>query len=426
MSKVNVSIVNSYTLKLEGDAKKGDLIDLREINKVDTSLILDKIKSNTDLVYLEELNKLKITLLNEHKLSLSEEKLKYETEITKLNLKLEQIETKLKQDLEIKYLNDINNLKALVEQTKTNKDLEYLTKLNHKDLEITNLNNRLNNEIDKIKLENEKNLLVLTEVHNEERRVFEEEISNLKRARTSLSVKNIGEDLETWCDNEYHNQAIAGLDNVSWEKDNEVVGGTKADFIYKVYADNTKSDGVLLTSAILEMKSEDPNSTNTQDINRILKKLDSDRNKKNIEYAILVSELGQTTSNTLLIKKVLEYEKMYIVRPEYFLTVLNIITSFGMKYKELLVQKELERIKFKDFEDILTEFETMKAEILTNSVKHINTQLETIIRQSDNIKSANEKILEAAELIINRHLKTVINKIEDFRINRVVNSIKEI
>lgn len=426
MSKVNVSIVNSYTLKLEGDAKKGDLIDLREINKVDTSLILDKIKSNTDLVYLEELNKLKITLLNEHKLSLSEEKLKYETEITKLNLKLEQIETKLKQDLEIKYLNDINNLKALVEQTKTNKDLEYLTKLNHKDLEITNLNNRLNNEVDKIKLENEKNLLVITEAHNEERRVFEEEISNLKRARTSLSVKNIGEDLETWCDNEYHNQAIAGLDNVSWEKDNEVVGGTKADFIYKVYADNTKSDGVLLTSAILEMKSEDPNSTNTQDINRILKKLDSDRNKKNIEYAILVSELGQTTSNTLLIKKVLEYEKMYIVRPEYFLTVLNIITSFGMKYKELLVQKELERIKFKDFEDILTEFETMKAEILTNSVKHINTQLETIIRQSDNIKSANEKILEAAELIINRHLKTVINKIEDFRINRVVNSIKEI
>ena len=127
--------------------------------------------------------------------------------------------------------------------------------------------------------------------------------------------------------------------------------------------------------------------------------------KKNIEYAILVSELGQTTSNTLLIKKVLEYEKMYIVRPEYFLTVLNIITSFGMKYKELLVKKELERIKFKDFEDILTEFETMKAEILTNSVKHINTQLETIIRQSDNIKSANEKILEAAELIINRHLK---------------------
>lgn len=426
MSKVNVSIVNSYTLKLEGDAKKGDLIDLREINKVDTSLILDKIKSNTDLVYLEELNKLKITLLNEHKLSLSEEKLKYETEITKLNLKLEQIETKLKQDLEIKYLNDINNLKALVEQTKTNKDLEYLTKLNHKDLEITNLNNRLNNEVDKIKLENEKNLLVITEAHNEERRVFEEEISNLKRARTSLSVKNIGEDLETWCDNEYHNQAIAGLDNVSWEKDNEVVGGTKADFIYKVYADNTKSDGVLLTSAILEMKSEDPNSTNTQDINRILKKLDSDRNKKNIEYAILVSELGQTTSNTLLIKKVLEYEKMYIVRPEYFLTVLNIITSFGMKYKELLVQKELERIKFKDFEDILTEFEAMKAEILTNSVKHINTQLETIIRQSDNIKSANEKILEAAELIINRHLKTVINKIEDFRINRVINKINEI
>ena len=66
-------------------------------------------------------------------------------------------------------------------------------------------------------------------------------------------------------------------------------------------------------------------------------KLDKDRIKKGCEYALLVSELEWNSDNDVPIKKVPEYEKMYVVRPQYFITFLSIVYSFGMKYKDLLV-----------------------------------------------------------------------------------------
>lgn len=121
------------------------------------------------------------------------------------------------------------------------------------------------------------------------------------------------------------------------------------------------------------------------------------------------------------------YRNYYTVRgKEIFLTLLNIVTAFGMSYKDLLMEKIEERIKFKDFEDILTEFEEMKNELLDNSVKHINTHVEEIIKQSENIKQANNKLLKSAELIFETHLNTVRNKLNDFRINKIVNKIKEL
>src|SRR5690554_7837099 len=131
----------------------------------------------------------------------------------------------------------------------------------------------------------------ISEKHKDELRTLEDELANLRRERSSLTVKRIGEDLETWCDNEFNNQALAGFNNVTWQKDNDVIKGTKADFIYKVYASEEKLENELLTSVILEMKSEDPLAPNKQPIDRMLKKLDNDRNNKEIEYAILVSEI---------------------------------------------------------------------------------------------------------------------------------------
>ena len=97
---------------------------------------------------------------------------------------------------------------------------------------------------------------------------LEEEISNLKRERSNLNVKAIGENLEKWCDNEFNATNLVANNNIVWMKDNEVVSGTKADFIYKVYADESHNENNILTSAILEMKSEDPQSTNRQ-VNKI-------------------------------------------------------------------------------------------------------------------------------------------------------------
>ena len=253
----------------------------------------------------------------------------------------------------------------------------------------------------------------------------ESQIEKLTYERASLNVKTQGENLEKWCDNEFNAHNLIQNNNIVWEKANEVIKGSKPDFIYKVYATEEKLESQLLASAVLEMKAEDPTSTNRQTNKSHLAKLDRDRNNRNLEYAILVSELEWDTSNDVPIKKVLEYEKMFIVRPQFFMTLLSIITAFGLKYKDILLAKEEEKLAFKDITDILEEFEQMKAEILDNSIRHINTQLEEIMNQSNNISKANDKIQKATKLILETHLQTVINKINNFNISSIVRKIEK-
>ena len=60
MSKVtDVLIIDANTLRLEVDAKKGDEIDLRMLNKVDTSNIVKEIELQRDSLYNQKLNELK-------------------------------------------------------------------------------------------------------------------------------------------------------------------------------------------------------------------------------------------------------------------------------------------------------------------------------------------------------------------------------
>lgn len=487
MANVKVSIVNNYTLKLEEDAKKNDLIDLRSIDSIDTSIIIEKIKSKQDQVYLEKLEDVKKQLSSQHQLEINEaifeyenkvtkleeqlkqkeesikqqltiihnnevnklnneitklqnlieknkqeqllttkeEVLKYENKITKLEEQLKQKEEIVKQQLTIQYNNEINNLKASIEKIKQENEIKYLQKINEMNTEKQKLESELQNFAKDLQLKLINQEKELKEHFEEIIRKQESQIEKLTYERASLNVKTQGENLEKWCDNEFNAHNLIQNNNIVWEKANEVIKGSKPDFIYKVYATEEKLESQLLASAVLEMKAEDPTSTNRQTNKSHLAKLDRDRNNRNLEYAILVSELEWDTSNDVPIKKVLEYEKMFIVRPQFFMTLLSIITAFGLKYKDILLAKEEEKLAFKDITDILEEFEQMKAEILDNSIRHINTQLEEIMNQSNNISKANDKIQKATKLILETHLQTVINKINNFNISSIVRKIEK-
>ena len=95
------------------------------------------------------------------------------------------------------------------------------------------------------------------------------------------------------------------------------------------------------------MKNENPESKTKKKNADYYKKLDSDRTKKNCEYALLVSELEMDKFNDAPIVKVTDYPKMYMVRPPYFIAFLSIIESLGKKYKDLLekVNKEIAKMK---------------------------------------------------------------------------------
>ena len=339
------------------------------------------------------MKKLKVKILNQDTLSLKED-------------------GKAGDIIDLKELMEIDRT-PILEAIEAGKDAIYNDKLNRtreslkKDYEIS---------IEKKEIEYMKKIYELTNEFNDKIRKLEDENATLKRERSRMPSHIIGANLEKWCDDQFNSYGLT-LKNVSWEKDTTVVKGSKADFIYKVYLTDEKKEEELITSVILEMKSEDLTAKTKQDLGKIYKKLDTDRKNKNIEYALLVSEIGSDSELTDVypIRRIQEYEKMYIVRPEYFMIFLNIITALGMNYKELILAKNEHKIEFKEYQELLNEFEKIKEDILEQRIKNISEDLISIIKQTEEIKKANNKIYSLADKILERHLKSIKNKIESFK-----------
>ncbi|MEZ0180497.1 DUF2130 domain-containing protein ['Camptotheca acuminata' phytoplasma] len=278
----------------------------------------------------------------------------------------------------------------------------------------------------KIEIQKQKNIFD-TQIRDKE-----EEIKKLKRERFD-NIKLLGEELEKWCNNEVEQHQMFILDYVDWFKDNKEEQGHKGDYIYKVYLNENKLETEILTSAMLEMKTEikNENRAKKQKNEQHFKKLDTDRKNKNLEFAILVSELEWEQENDLPIKKVKEYDKMYIVRPPYLTTFLSIITALANKYKELIVKNKIEELKFENQKNILNLFEQMKNEILNNSIEKVKKNLSQIseenaliIKAGNNILEYTEKIQKKIKNIQEVHFQTIINKINNFKIQKITEQIQ--
>ena len=170
----------------------------------------------------------------------------------------------------------------------------------------------------------------------------EDVINQLQRQKANLNVKQTGEDLEAWCDNTVKEAMQNGFLNCTWQKDNEVIKeegeqkGSKADYIFRIYSDNLHIEQTEIASICMDMKDENPDSINKKSNSDYYKQLDKNRVKKNCKYALLVSNLEMDKPNIIPIYKVREYEDMYVVRPAYLITFLNMITSLATKYSSLI------------------------------------------------------------------------------------------
>lgn len=173
------------------------------------------------------------------------------------------------------------------------------------------------------------------------------------------------------------------------------------------------------------MKSEQLNSQNKKKNSDHYKKLDDDRSKKNLDYALLVSELEYETNDSL-IYRVSDYKNMFVVRPMYFVTVLGVLETIALKYKDLKLNRLQEELSFKEKQDILDEFEEFKNNLLDNALTNIDNKAKEIYKSAENIKNEATKIIKNVDIIVDRHLNTVKNKINGFKINKLVEKIGEI
>ena len=248
--------------------------------------------------------------------------------------------------------NEIIKLKSQMEIDKTNADSRIREATSEKDNKINELTNKI--ELDRQSFElRTKNMI---EAHQNELKQKDEAIDYYKDLKTKMSTKMIGESLEQYCFDEFNKIRLAAFPNAQFGKDNDASSGSKGDFIYREFDES----GFELLSIMFEMKNE-MDTTEKKHLNRdFFKELDKDRNEKKCEYAVLVSLLEADSTVYQGITDVsYEYDKMYVVRPQCFISMITILRNAALKSlearRELAVVRN-QNIDITNFENSMNDF----------------------------------------------------------------------
>lgn len=469
MKKIPVIIKDQYTLELKEDAIKGDIIDLTLLNEVDFDVIIHKIDEGKDQVYNNKLGLVRSNLLLENKNKLIEETQALKMKISSLEQKLKSDELDRKKTIDLELANqskgyqvEINNLKNEVVNNNKLHELK-LKELNDKNnnqntilsskylLEIEQLkqtyNDKLNSLTSELKIitdnkdntltaELSKLTLVLESKHNEvldklkesyrnQLQIKDEEITKLNFQKSVKNIKQTGENLEVWCDEEIKSYMQNGFYNCTWKKDNQVIledgesKGSKADFIFNIFSSDECKNADLLTSVCLEMKDENPDSITRKKNADYFKQLDKNRTKKNCKYALLVSNLELDNSNQSPMYKVREYEDMYVVRPAYLMTFLNILVSMNTKFKELLLNVKKERLELITSIELTEQFEKLKNSYLDKPLELLAKEIDVIKKNVDTIEKSAKAINASCDKVVEKYIEDISNKLSKFNIRKI-------
>lgn len=189
----------------------------------------------------------------------------------------------------------------------------------------------------------------------------EDEIERLRNQRARLSTKLVGETLEQHCEMEFNRWRSLGFRDAEFHKDNEVVGGSKGDYVFR----EATPDGVEIVSIMFEMKNEEDDSSarNRHKNADFFRKLDQDRRNKGCEYAVLVSLLEPESElyNAGIVDVSYEYEKMYVIRPQFFIPMITLLRNAALNavgYRRELAEVRQQNIDITHFEDALDDFKT--------------------------------------------------------------------
>ena len=180
----------------------------------------------------------------------------------------------------------------------------------------------------------------------------DEQIAYYKDFKARQSTKMIGESLEQHCSTEF-NKLRSLFKNCYFEKDNDAKTGSKGDFIFRAYADDEHTSEIV--SIMFEMKNEADQTASKHKNEDFFKELDKDRREKKCEYAVLVSllELDNEYYNVGIVDVSYQYEKMYVIRPQFFIPLITLIKDLASKSLEY--KNELELVRSQNID--ITHFE---------------------------------------------------------------------
>ena len=184
----------------------------------------------------------------------------------------------------------------------------------------------------------------------------EEEVERYRDMKARLSTKMVGETLEQHCQILFNQNRAFAFPNAYFEKDNEVVDHSKGDFVFRDFVDGTE-----YISIMFEMKNESESAGTKHKNEEFFDKLDKDRKNKNCEYAVLVSMLEPENElyNQGIVDVSYRHEKMFVIRPQFFLPLIGLLTQASKKtvaYKKEVELARQQNIDVTNFENKLLDF----------------------------------------------------------------------
>ena len=306
-----------------------------------------------------------------------------ETEITKLQQQLQAIE----------------QIKQAEQQTAIIAEQQRLQQsIADKDREILRIKNEMQKKVDDLQAaadlyakQTELNIKQLNDEHRILLDAKQKEVEFYKDLKTRMSTKMIGETLEQHCSTLFEQNLRPMMPNAYFEKDNDASNGSKGDFIFRDFA-----NGEEYVSILFEMKNEADTTATKHKNEHFFDKLDEDRKKKGCEYAVLVSMLEPDSElyNAGIVDVSHRHEKMFVVRPQCFIPIINLLVKANQKSIE--VQRQLaiaksQSLDVTNFENKLNDFKEKFSYNYRLASKHFQTAIDEIdesIKQLQKIKDA--------------------------------------
>lgn len=360
-----------------------------------------------------------------------------DTEITKLKAQISAIAQS--KDMESKDAlnkkdNEIARLKGEIEQRDKQKEIELLQEksraqevLQQKETKITELEGQVKAE---------KNAASLREKELQERfsvqlKQKQEQIDYYKDLKTRMSTKMVGETLEIHCSTEFNRVRASMYPRAYFEKDNDAKGGSKGDFIFRDYDEDGTTEYI---SIMFEMKNEMDETATKHKNEDFFAKLDKDRKEKGCEYAVLVSLLEPDSElyNEGIVDVSYRYPKMFVVRPQFFMPLISLLSQASRKsieYRKALTVARQQTVDVSNFENQLNEFKDKFAynyrlasekfkkaiEEIDKTIDHLNKIKEALVGSENNLRLANNKAEDLTIKKLTRNNPTMKAKFEEAR-----------
>ena len=397
----------------------------KEIFKVDDSVYTDIVKQVRDQQFQDELSNRLETANNEKKsaLQLKEAELKnaFQQQLAAKESEINALKFKSKSELvdEVsKKDSKIQELQSKINQAEAEKKLE----LSNAVRDLERKKDQLENDV-KAK-DTERELLEKSLQADFKReldhvakdlQLKDEEIVRLKDFKQKLSTKMVGESLEQHCEIEFNKLRPTAFPTAYFEKDNDASGGTKGDYIFK----ETDINGNEIMSIMFEMKNENDTTATKKKNEDFFAKLDKDRRDKGCEYAVLVSllEADNEFYNTGIVDVSYKYEKMYVIRPQFFIPIITLLRNAGMKslkYKAELSIMKNQNVDITNFEDKIDDFKTGFARNYELASRQFKTAMEEIDKTIDHLQKTKDALLSSVN-----NLRLANNKADDLTIKKL-------